>query len=465
MCQLKTSSEYKDNNYNITSRAELSKGDSVIKTLKDMSIIVNDSIKARVYYGEYTLRHWLNLMLTRNIDLPEYQRSFVWDEDDVRRLIDSLQSGQFVLPVTIAHYKNGADCRNLILDGQQRLTSLLLAFVGYMPKKEMFNNSEDNIAHGDDSREEGDEGVILEWTYKNILRKDPQENSVDKIRERLRGDERYRELNLFVEEDIEEFYDKTFLGFSFIIPNGEDAKETQRYFSMLFRNMNYLGKKLSSLESRRSLYFMNADYKDYFDGRLENGDDVLCGIRIVENMVPRKIDFVRYLSMLSQYTVVKNNDIWRVMVGYSAYSWRESYYADYVAYVVNLEQVSRKDKFDGFDMEQTFPNQIWKERFKEVKAFLERNKGRLGLDEKNDAFTSWIDADYWLFGLLYHVLFLGKNLVREQELVDEVKREIYSKRHVKDNGVPTEYQRNPNRIGNLRERITRSLEIFNSYAE
>lgn len=403
-------------------------------------------------------------MLTQNIELPEYQRSFVWDENDVKRLVDSLQSGQFIMPVTIAHYKDGTDCKNLILDGQQRLTSLLLAFIGYMPRKEMFKISGDNLAHGDDSREEEDVSAPLEWTYKRLLVKQPQENSVEKIKERLREDVRYSKLGVLF-DDIEDFYDNTFLGFSFIIPNGKDAKETQRYFSTLFRNMNYWGKKLSSLESRRSLYFMNADYKEYFDGRLETGEDVLCGIRIVENMMPRKIDFVRYLSMLSQYTIVKNHEIWRVMVGYSAYSSRESYYVDYVAYVVNLEQESRKDKFDGFDIEQTFPNQIWKERFREIKAFLERNKGCLGLDEKNDAFTSWIDADYWLSGLLYYVLFLGKHIKREGELLEEVKSEIYNKRHVKENGVPTEYQRNPNRIGNLRDRITRSLEIFDNYAE
>ena len=43
----------------------------------------------RVYYGEYSLKHWINLMLKRNIILPEYQRSFVWDEKDVKRLIKS----------------------------------------------------------------------------------------------------------------------------------------------------------------------------------------------------------------------------------------------------------------------------------------------------------------------------------------------------------------------------------------
>lgn len=34
----------------------------------------------KVYYGEYTLEHWIKLMLTRNIELPNYQRHFVWRE-------------------------------------------------------------------------------------------------------------------------------------------------------------------------------------------------------------------------------------------------------------------------------------------------------------------------------------------------------------------------------------------------
>lgn len=419
-------------------------------------------METRVYYGEYTLRHWLNLMLTRNIDLPEYQRSFVWEKVDVERLADSLKAGQFIMPVTIAHYQNGQESRNLILDGQQRLTSILLAFLGFMPIKERFKESEDDIAHGDDSREE-EVGTAMEWTYKKLLVENSQENNIDAIRERLSKDDRYGRLDLKF-EDIEAFFDKAFMGFSFIIPSSKEKKETQRYFSTLFRNMNYLGKKLSLLESRRSLYFMNDDYKNYFDGKLESGEDVLCNIRIVENMQPKKIDFVRYLAILSQLKVVKNCDPNKVLVGYSAYSSRESFYADYVSYVVNLEQEERKDKFNGFDMEQTFPNQEWKGRFEDVKAFLERHRKRMKLDEKHaNAFTSWIDADYWLFGLLWYVLFKGKHITREEELVVAIEKEIYTKRRIRENGLQTEYQRNPNRLGNLRERLAKSMEIYGHY--
>lgn len=42
------------------------------------------SNKNKVYYGEYTLKHWIDLILTENIILPKYQRFFVWDKDKSR---------------------------------------------------------------------------------------------------------------------------------------------------------------------------------------------------------------------------------------------------------------------------------------------------------------------------------------------------------------------------------------------
>lgn len=416
-------------------------------------------ISKRVYYGEYTLKHWVKLMLTKNITLPEYQRHFVWGESDVKRLIDSLKSGQFIMPVTIAHYNDSVSSENLILDGQQRLTSILLAYLGYMPIKDKFIITEDDLAMGDDSQEEAI-GTPMEWTFKKMLVDKTQENTLPLVIERLRKDSRYSEMKIEFDGEINDFYDSTYLGFSFIIPDSGDPNSTQNYFSTLFRHMNYFGKKLSALESRRSLYFMNIEYKNYFEGRLENGNDVLCGIRLLENKIPKKIDFVRYLSMLSQYMVSKN--INKVMVGYSAYSSRENYFADYVAYLANLEQDDRKDKFDGFKMSDTFPHNEWMARFEKVKSFIEKHKKDLGLDEKVNAFTSWIDSDYWLFGLLYFVVFEGKKIDRDKELIDELKKEIKVKR---DLPPADDYSKNPNRLGNLRDRMKKSLEIYGKYAE
>ena len=57
-------------------------------------------MKTKIYYGEYSLFHWLELILSRDIILPSYQRRFVWDEQ-VKFLINSFSENNFVPPITI----------------------------------------------------------------------------------------------------------------------------------------------------------------------------------------------------------------------------------------------------------------------------------------------------------------------------------------------------------------------------
>lgn len=89
----------------------------------------------RIYYGEYSLAYWIQMILKGNIVLPEYQRTFVWNKDDYTNLIDSFKEKQFIPPVTIGAYKttNGQD--NLIIDGQQRLTSVFWHILNDFPKR------------------------------------------------------------------------------------------------------------------------------------------------------------------------------------------------------------------------------------------------------------------------------------------------------------------------------------------
>ena len=92
----------------------------------------------------------------------------------------------------------------------------------------------------------------------------------------------------------------------------------------------------------------------------------------------------------------------------------------------------------------------------------------MGLNEKN-SFSTWIEADYWLFGLIYYIIFDGKRLsttlTREKRggstttLQEEINAKIRSK---KGNG---DYIRNTNRLGNLRERLKDSCEIYNHYVQ
>ncbi len=75
--------------------------------------------------------------------------------------------------------------------------------------------------------------------------------------------------------------------------------------------------------------------------------------------------------------------------------------------------------------------------------------------EKGDSFKSWIDADYWMFGLIYNILFKGKSFVIKTGLINDIKNAIEAKK------ADTAYSKSPNRLGYLRERLVDSIEIFN----
>ena len=414
---------------------------------------------SKVYYGEYSLRHWIDLILSGNITLPEYQRSFVWDEQDVKRLIKSLDDGQFVQPITIAHYNCDGEEKNLILDGQQRLTSLLLAYLGYIPDKDKFDEL-DNISSDDDSDEEVNKTKkYIGWTFEELLRFDISNNNEKDYCTKIEETGNYTHLIIKLKNDrsVNDFLESTFLGFSYIIPETSNAEEVQEFFARLFRNMNYLGSKLSPLESRRSLYYLNSKYKDYFEGITSDGKDVLCDIKILENMQSRKIDFVRYLSILSQYKLFHKEK--KVLVGYSSYGSRENYYGDYVAYIVGIDQEDRPEKFDGFNFEELFPDNNLQLRFEILRNAINTLSSNLKLDPKTNAFTSWIDADYWLFGLIYWILFEGKSISINTVLISSISKEIRVKR--KD----FTYSKGPNLLGNLRERLHSSIEIYKKYVE
>lgn len=416
-------------------------------------------MNSRTYYGEYSLEHWIKLMLTKNIVLPEYQRSFVWEKDNIDKLLESFNEHLFVPPVTIAYNSLSKEHgnTNLILDGQQRLTSILLAYLGYKPNKSKFEDG-DSYASEDDSHRDEDgikETKTIKWTFRILLDDAPYENTLEKIRRRIEKDGRYEK---YEKPGLrKDFWNNTFLGFSYIISESKVEGEIQKCYAKMFRNINYYGKNLSSLESRRSLYFMNMRFKDFFDGLDVKGDDVLCGIMIKEDMKSTKIDFVRYLSILSQYYPLSKDKIKEVLKGYSSYNSRETYYADYVAYLLGLEQDSRKEKFDNFDFETVFPSDCWRIQFVKLKTNISFLKTKMNL-EKGNLLTSWIDADYWFFGMIYFLVFKQRGLIGDMNKLAEDINDVITEKRKDDN-----YVKNTNRVSNLRDRILKSIEIYGKY--
>lgn len=423
----------------------------------------------KVYYGEYTLKHWINMMLTGNIVLPDYQRHFVWREKDMKRLLQSLSEGQFVQPVTIALYNDGTTRQNLILDGQQRLTSLLLAYLGYFPNKKKFKTGEcTKVASEDDSAaDEESEPSVVEgflWQYSDLLN---YGNNKMEILSKISTDERYiKTTDTLITGLTDDFFNKTYLGFSYVVPNTTTATEVQKNFSKMFRNINYFGKKLEPIDSRKSLYYQNQELIKYFEGKCDDGTDVFGDLRIIEDLQPSKIDFVRYLAILSQYVAsIRPEDAKDVMVGYSAYGSREGFYADYVSYILGIEQEDRSDKFNRFSFDTFFPNGAWKVRFYNLRDALVKVKPLIELKD-NISFNAWYEADYWLFGLIYQILFKGK------ELNDDLRRVARGKmrtlrddveRQVRVDRSDITFSKNANRIGFVRKRLVVSCNIFEHY--
>ena len=158
--------------------------------------------KTRTYYGEYTLKHWIDLILSKSIILPEYQRSFAWKEEKIDQFIASLQKGDYIPPVTIAAGKEGKMDVNLILDGQQRLTSILLAALEHMPVARNFplekSLSEESISGHDleDEEDEDDEPEIsrdatIAWSFR-IMLKESDNKDRKAVKETLAQDDRYK---------------------------------------------------------------------------------------------------------------------------------------------------------------------------------------------------------------------------------------------------------------------------------
>ena len=128
----------------------------------------------KVYYGEYSIEYWISLLLNRNIDLPEYQRSFVWEADDVKALVETIAANRFVPPITIGSFKCKSKHSNYIVDGQQRLTSILLAVLGVFPDKKKWEEAGRIAAERDEGEgryaDDGyDETGAIQWTYRELL--------------------------------------------------------------------------------------------------------------------------------------------------------------------------------------------------------------------------------------------------------------------------------------------------------
>lgn len=394
----------------------------------------------KIYYGEYTLSHWIDLILKKNIRLPAYQRNFVWKEEKVRELINALTNKEFIPPVIIGSYKDGASTHNLILDGQQRLTSILLAYLGIMPDIKTFKakhaeQTMANMAEGDEVEEYvSNLDDILDWTFDKLTKKGHNKEMI--LSEIIHGN--YKDLHLQLSDD---FFDTRYLGFSFVVPQDDNSVNQQKFYSTVFRNINIKGTILQPQESREALYYFNNGMPEFFKPDFCKEIE----LKIPSSSIETPLDFVRYMSLLSQYHKDRTTN-------YLARGFRsdmEKYYENYVFSVLK----ERSNPTYG-DFDTLFPNEGYKPRMEKLaEAILQLNLSGKG------PFPSIIDMDTWVFGLAYQVMFEKKRL--DPALIDDLTAAVNAK--IAAYKSDPYHQRSPNAFKYMRPRVEESINLYSEY--
>ncbi|UJS26009.1 DUF262 domain-containing protein [Thiothrix winogradskyi] len=388
----------------------------------------------KVYYGEYSLKHWIDLVLKQNIVLPDYQRYFVWNEKKAKTLIETFKNKQFVPPVTIGAFKIGGTNQNLILDGQQRITSILLAYLGLYPDAQTYKTTIELFANdNDESAEDEDElqlDNVLQWNIKQLTAKGKTKDAI--LQQIVSGN--YKTINFDINDD---FLKTTFLGFSYLVPHASDEKEQQKYYSSVFRNINIQGEPLLPQESRASLYFLDQDLVGFFSPRFFGN----IAIKVVNTET--KADFVRYLSLLSQYH--KNGSAHNVARSYKPKM--EKFYEEYIYASISNEDSETYGKFSNI-----IPN-------KEYENIFSRLNITLAELEIPSSYPSIIDLDTYIFGLIYQIIFQKKkvDVSKKDHLMHEIKAAIENFKQVGS------HKKSPNNLGHLRERISQSISIYERF--
>lgn len=393
----------------------------------------------KVYYGEYSLKHWIKLMMSNNIKIPPYQRFFVWDESKANKLIKSFESKEFIPPVTIGKFEEDGSKENWILDGQQRLTSILLSYLGLFPNPKEFKKimEEKYADEAEPEVDESDEDAlndILQWQYNQLMEYGNTKADIKRYFDRRK----YKEIDFEINED---FLNNNYLGFSYLVPDAdEDSTNQQKFYSSVFRHINIQGVPLLPQESRQALYYLNKNYSEYFDPKFINK------IKIKSANGEFKIDFVRYLAIVSQYCK-SGNDYNSVMKGYAKRF--EEYYEEFITCIVG-DFYDENSKFLSIDQAGTDGD---------IYPDLKRFKDQLEALNIGGHFESIIDVDLYLFGLVYWVLYYGYkiDLDRSGELISEINECILS---LKSDSL---HKRNPSALKYLRMRLRESIDIYQRY--
>lgn len=412
------------------------------------------SSEYKVYYGEYSLNYWINMILNSEIILPPYQRDFVWSQEKVEKLVESLKEGQYIPPVIIGSYKDteqGTEY-NYVLDGQQRLSAVLLAWLGCFPKGKDFasntkvfgNYNDDEVEYEDDATDETSN--IKAWKF-SVIQEKIRRGKVKKneLKEELSNSEQYYAILRDAFKGNDDFFESKKLGFSYIRAKDiSDTKAQKRYFSTMFRNINISAVDLSPIESRSSLYWLDENIRPF----LQPNETSMLGKIKVDTY---DMDFARYMALLSQYK--KQMDFKIIAKGFAGRKGKtiEQYIENYIYYLVDRQEQDEQEQCKFY---------IFDDSFNYEEAIDKLNTVYVDLDFPNK-YNSIIEADFYLFGLIYFTIFenTNKKINDKNKLIDTLNKKIEIARNTSN------HKKTPSALKYLRSRIEESIKIYENLYE
>ena len=413
----------------------------------------------KVYYGEYSLEYWIKLLISGNIVLPPYQRSLVWKESEVKDLVKTIKANRFVPPITIGSFtQSDGTHMDYIVDGQQRLTSILLAAIGYFPDVKNWESDrlveaaddDDDRANGEDDASENGERRALKWTYKELIEHGHKSLVDIKAYCASRTDlySQIPEADMLCEEDLK----KRYIGFCYLIPDA--TGNAKNYYADVFMDINGHGVGLSDLETRRSLYYLHDGLEQLIEPEFLDEYGLVNAITKKSDgtsKIAERIDLIKYLSIMDDYlkmTQGENQDIRRVAIRYK--NDPQSYYKEFILVLTGREVANNR-----------FCTQDYWAYKTDYKKAVEAFKEAINAMDIPRTYDSIADMDVAFFGLVYWICYCGKKLNGRKKGVFNAKLRLIFNRF--RTGENHDYLKSASRIGKMRGRITQSVELYREF--
>lgn len=392
------------------------------------------------YMGAYSLKTWIRKIFEKEIELPEYQRDFTWNSKNGEDLKESLEKGYYIPPVTLAKYND----KIYLLDGQQRLTSIICLYLGVWPK----DKNKKNIQK-EDEEQEYEEEFFSNFTFKIL-----QDLQLGNVKNLLEKPDELRKIILEKSakylEELELKIDNInniFLAYCLIIPNFDEDKKRRDFLAETFRRINTSGKALTDRELRRTTFWLYENIeKDIYTESIKKFEEELRTIKTFQD----NNDFLAYLVIVCDFEKRYLNAI----KGYNRGKKFDRYIVDFLLCCGKEEynEIWTKENIERIKNNQ--------EKFKESKKyFLNFFNKNFKSKENNISYQ-----DIYLFSFAYYVYFTEKEVSEEsitnllssaREITDNYLEEIN-----KDEKQKERYSKQPNAPKRIRERLLSAYQII-----